>query len=51
MNELKSPCIECKRRPCPKVCYPKKDFDRAFLRAYRKKMTAALPRSGGGSIR
>lgn len=48
MSLPKSPCLECKRRPCPKICYPKKDFDRAFMKAYRKMLDEAFPQKNGG---
>ena len=50
MSLPKSPCLECKRRPCPKICYPKKDFDRAFMKAYRKMLDEAFPQKNVGNL-
>lgn len=33
---IANPCANCKRTSCPKICYPKKDYQKALLKSYRK---------------
>lgn len=28
-KSINNPCEYCKRKECPKVCYPKKDYEKA----------------------
>ena len=28
-----NPCINCKRKECPAVCYPRKDYERHLKRS------------------
>lgn len=33
---MTNPCENCKKKTCPKVCYPKRDYLRALKKARRK---------------
>lgn len=33
---MTNPCLKCKQAECPKICYPKKDYEKAIKKARKK---------------
>lgn len=38
MGKLENPCERCKRSKCPEICNPKRDYQRALYKRFRKAM-------------